>query len=225
MNKNWLTFITVVMGLLLLYSNSDLFLRLEEYNGKTMTPWRISLNILLSAAFSTLTAVSIRFMENEKYVKIMATSDAIALFLHFQSNIPPYWLNWIGAVFFAAMLWMSTYMIFKLCEAMRAKSQATAGETPSAETAETAETATAEHTDEVLIVPAETADTAAPKRRAAPKQIANANLEELTVDEITRKAIKSINGSGRNPDRIKNWLDRDDVPEQTKITIQKTFVI
>ena len=118
MKKDHLSVVVVLLALLMWYSNTDLFLRLEELNGRTGIGITI-LNTVLALGYSTLSAISVRHLEDYKFVKFFAIFDGVAVFLHFQSNIPPALLGWIGAVYYALLMFFIVSMIWKLSDIIR----------------------------------------------------------------------------------------------------------
>lgn len=124
MKKESLTIVIILLGLLMWYSNTDLFFRLESIAGKEMTFWVKALNTILALGYSTLTAICVRHLEDYKFVKLFGAFDGIAIFLHFQANIPPSALSWIGSVFYACLMFFLVSMIWKLSDIIRQKEKA-----------------------------------------------------------------------------------------------------
>lgn len=101
------------------YSHTDIFQRLEAYNGKELTFGLQALNTFLALGFSILTAICIRKVEEYKYAALFGLFDGFAIFLHFQSNIDPHTFNWIGSIFLGSLMFFIISMIWKMAQTER----------------------------------------------------------------------------------------------------------
>ena len=108
-----------MLAALMWYSHTDIFHRLEQYNGKELTFGLQALNCFLALGFSILTAICVRKIREYKYAALFGVFDGFAIFLHFQSNISPHAFNWIGSIFLGSLMFFLVSMIWKLADAER----------------------------------------------------------------------------------------------------------
>lgn len=184
MKKESLTFVIVLLGLLMWYSNTDLFLRLETLGGKEMSWWRTAINTILALGYSTLTAICVRHLEDYKFVKLFGMFDGIAIFLHFQSNIPANVLNWCGSIFYACLMFFLVSMIWKLSDIIRQREKAQA--------------------EEAKRIKEEKERALQAEKENAPKALAVLDKPEKTYD-----SLKSLNGAiARGSESIEYYFNR-----------------
>ncbi len=117
--SNLIGFVIIILGLLMWYSNTDLFQRLEALSNTEPTMWTKIMNVVLPLGYSTLTAISIREIKQYKMVAGFAAFDSLAVFLHFQNGINPQLLNWIGAIYYAALMFFLVSMIWIMTKDQR----------------------------------------------------------------------------------------------------------
>lgn len=127
--QRFIDVVIIILGLLMWYSNTDLFQRLEALSDTETTTWRNIINVILPLGYSTLTAISIRILPQYKYVAGFAAFDSAAVFLHFQHGIPAALLNWIGAVYYAALMFFLVSMIWLIVHEKWTSKEETAEET------------------------------------------------------------------------------------------------
>lgn len=212
MNTRLITAVTVVLALLMWYSHADIFQRLEIYNGKELTWPLMALNTCLALGFSALTAISVRYIEEYKWVALFGTFDGIAIFLHFQSNIDPYIFNWIGSIFCGCLMFFEVSMVYKLSEILRR-------EKPEAEQSKAEATKPAPMPAEAVQQP-ETIVQQPETTVQQPETIVQQTV--IVVEDAYKKAIRAINAYRGNLEKIQafyNSIDDEGIKAKIKWTV------
>ncbi len=111
---NWgrigITAVLVILACQMWDSNSDMFLRMAEAKGE-VTNWGIARCVFLALAYSTVTAMVIRKLHLLWHKLVFGFLDGFTVFMHFQSQIEPSTMIWIGSTFYAIYSFYLIYII------------------------------------------------------------------------------------------------------------------
>ena len=102
--------VLVILACQMWDSNTDMFLRMAEAKGE-VTPWGVARCVFLALAYSTLTAMVIRKLHRLWHKLVFGFLDGFTVFMHFQSQIDPKTMIWIGSPFYAIYSFYLIYII------------------------------------------------------------------------------------------------------------------
>lgn len=119
MKSNLLNCVIVALALLMWYSNSTMFIRLESLMGHSTSGFFSALQIGLALGYSSLTAICVRYLPDLKFVRFFGLFDAVSIVLHWASGIPDSVFSWLGSVYYGCLMYFLVTMIWRLSDMKR----------------------------------------------------------------------------------------------------------